>query len=539
MNKEFYEDQGISFGIEREVYFQLANNVLIEKSVQMGQGKLSKDGALVVKTGKHTGRSAKDKYVVKTATTEESIWWDNALNPMTTDNFSKLKKKVLDYLNGRRDLFVTERSVGAHEKHNIGCRLITTHPHHALFSKHLFREKYGELNDKAFTILHAPDLVVDPIEFGTKSGTVVTTCFDTNTTIICGTAYAGEIKKSMFCVMNYLLPEENILPMHSGSNHLKNGECSVFFGLSGTGKTTLSTDEGTLLVGDDEHGLSDEGVFNFEGGCYAKTYQLSAEKEPGIYKASNRFGAICENVVMNEENGVIDFDDKSLSENGRSSYPLEFIEGLEKTSKGDVPKHIFFLTADAFGVLPPVSSLTKEQAMFYFVLGYTAKLAGTEIGVKEPQATFSCCFGGPFMLRHPSEYAKLLGEFLDKHKIKVWLVNTGWTGGVYGVGERFPLRITREIIRAIQRNEINETPIEKDPIFGLGIPRELKEIPAEILNPQKSWANQKAYVEKANSLAASFHSQMRKFGDFYDDNIEGSPLFGRTVTWTNQTSPTL
>ncbi len=540
MNEKIYNEIGLKLDSnDKKIFFDYPNNFLIQSSVQLGHGKLSKDGSLVVLTGKHTGRSAGDKYVVYSPETENKIWWENSINKMTPEVFAKLKKKVLDYLNSK-DLFVTERSVGAHETHNVGVRVITTHPHNALFSNHLFRERQRELNEKDFTILHAPDLKVDPIEFNTKSGTIITTCFDTNTTIIIGTGYAGEIKKSMFCVMNYLLPDMDILPMHAGANRTNDGDVSVFFGLSGTGKTTLSTDEGTFLIGDDEHGLSHEGVFNFEGGCYAKTYELSEEKEPGIYRASNRFGAICENVEMDDKTGVINYDSKVISENGRSSYPLDFIDGLEKSSKGELPKNMFFLCADAFGVLPPVSKLTKEQAMFYFVLGYTAKLAGTEIGVVEPSATFSTCFGAPFMLRHPKVYAELLGKYLDEYKINVWLVNTGWSAGPYGKGSRFPLKTTREIIRSIQHNELNEVAFERDAIFGLNIPQQVRNVSKETLVPNLCWDDQESYDVLAKELAMKFHNQIKKFGDFYTQHKNGAPVYGsETVKKNSSDAPFL
>jgi len=520
-------DQAREYGIKTDttLHYNRPKSFYIQSAIEKGFGKLSKDGALIVETGKHTGRSANDRYIVKTSTTEDTVWWENNLNPMSPDTFKTLQNDITEFINTHKELYVTERSVGASPIHNISALLFSTHPQHALFSTHLFREKVRDFKDGDFTILHAPEFKADKNKYGTKSETIVATCFDTNTTIICGTLYAGEIKKSMFSVMNYRLPESGILPMHAGASHLASGESSVFFGLSGTGKTTLSTDVGTLLIGDDEHGLSEEGVFNFEGGCYAKTYQLSEETEPGIWAATNRFGAMIENVTFNNESGLVDFNDKTLTENGRSSYPLDFIDDLEPNSKGKTPSHIFFLTADAFGVLPPVSKLTKEQAMFYFVLGYTAKLAGTEIGIKEPQATFSPCFGAPFMLRHPSVYAKLLGEYLDKEGIKVWLVNTGWTGGQYGEGERFPLKVTRQIIRSIQANSVNDVPTEQDPIFGFNIPVEINGVESNMLQPQKTWKDQSAYTPKAQELALSFHTQMKNFGSFYDENIKGAPTF--------------
>jgi phosphoenolpyruvate carboxykinase (ATP) len=526
MANAFYENLGIKFNREpRKIFKDAPMNQLVEEAILKGQGKLSKHGALVVETGKHTGRSAGDKYVVRSPSTEDKVWWDNSLTAMSPDNFAKLKTKVISYLNEDHDLYITERSVGAHEDHNIGVRLITPLPQHSLFSKYLFRYPMHQMGDQDFTILHAPGLQVDPAEFETKTGTVIATCFDTNTTIITGTFYAGEIKKSMFCVLNYLLPDSKILPMHAGANKLLNDETSVFFGLSGTGKTTLSTDEGTFLIGDDEHGLSDEGVFNFEGGCYAKTYKLSRSGEPEIFKAASTFGALLENVVVTEKTGDPDYYNNSLTENGRCSYPLDFIEELEPTSKGKVPKHIFFLCADAFGVLPPIAQLTKEQAMFYFVLGYTAKVAGTEIGVKEPQATFSPCFGAPFMLRHPSVYAALLGTYLDRHGIKVWLVNTGWTGGPYGVGQRFPLNITRQIIRTVQSNALNMVTTDTDQYFGFKVPQAVRNVPTSFLRPEETWQNKEDFHTKAKELALSFHQQMEKFGEFYQDNINGAPLY--------------
>lgn len=522
---DFYNKLGFNLQNTSKFFHNVPNNLLIEKSVQKGHGHLTKDGALLVLTGKQTGRSAQDKYVVKSASTENSIWWENALRSMTKENFEKLKTKAIAYLNENdREVFITERSVGAEEKHNIGTRVISSHPHHILFSNHMFRAPIAAMNDNAFTVIHVPEMVINPSEFDVRAETVITTCFDTRVTVIVGTLYAGEIKKSMFSIMNYVLPDKKVLPMHSGASRLPNGEVSVFFGLSGTGKTTLSCDEGTLLIGDDEHGLSDEGVFNFEGGCYAKTYKLSKETEPGIYKASTRFGSLLENVVMDNKTGAVDFFDKSIAENGRSSYPLSFIEELEKTSKGKVPSHIFFLSADAFGVLPPVAKLTKEQAMFYFVLGYTAKLAGTEIGVTEPQAAFSPCFGAPFMLRHPSVYAELLGHYLDKYNTNVWLINTGWTGGGYGVGERFPLATTRKIIRAIQSNDLNKVDTTREAIFGFNIPTQVGDIAQSVLHPEQSWPDKSDYEKKSKELAASFHKQMQKFGDFYNTNIEGAPL---------------
>jgi phosphoenolpyruvate carboxykinase (ATP) len=520
---------GLEEKASRKIYTNPPASFLIQKAVRTTNARLSSKGALVVETGAHTGRSASDKYIVKTPTTENSIWWENTLTPMDTKNFETLRADVTAYLNEDRDLYVTERSVGAHQEHNIEVRTITTHPSHALFTQHLFRSPKGELSNNCFTILHAPEMKLDPSKYGIKNPTVITTCFEKNITIIVGSLYAGEIKKSMFCVMNYLLPEKGVLPMHTGCSENTKEEVSLFFGLSGTGKTTLSTDEGMLLIGDDEHGLSDEGVFNFEGGCYAKTYKLSRETEPEIYDACNRFGALLENVTINEKTGQVDFFDKSITENGRASYPLDFIADRKKIAQGGLPKNIFFLTADAFGVLPPIAKLNKEQAMFYFVLGYTAKVAGTEVGIKEPEATFSPCFGAPFMMRQPEVYAKLLGEYLDRHNINVWLINTGWTGGPYGVGHRFPLPTTRAIIRCVQNNLLEDVPTERDPIFGLEIPVKICDVSATLLFPQQSWTDSEAYTQQAKSLASQFHREMARHEQFYKLHKAGGPAYSDSL----------
>jgi len=508
------------------VTFNATPAFYIEQTLKNNLGHLSKDGSLVVQTGRFTGRAAQDKYAVKTATTEKTIWWENNVHAMTPEVFEKLKTKAISYLNDQPTIHVTERSVGADKVHNLSALLITAGPSHALFSLYMFRDKVREFDAKRdFTILHVPNMPINPADFGTRSDTIIVTNFDTKTIIIVGTLYAGEIKKSIFSAMNYVLPESGLLPMHAGANKSTHGnDVSVFFGLSGTGKTTLSTDDGQRLIGDDEHGLSDTGVFNFEGGCYAKTIRLSQKAEPGIWKATNHFGALVENVKMNPETRTIDFDDASITENGRSSYPLSFIEEREHSGRAGVPNNMFFLSADAFGVLPPVAKLTKEQAMFYFVLGYTAKVAGTEVGVKEPSATFSPCFGAPFMMRRPEVYAELLGKYLDKHKIDVWLINTGWTKGPYGVGERFPIMVTREVIRSVQAGKLKGAPTEREPYLGLEIPAKLGTISKEILFPELSWKDPKAYATKAKDLAQSFHKHMIKFPEFYAKYKSACPL---------------
>lgn len=483
--------------------------MFMEKSLQRKEGALGPNGELVVKTGKHTGRSANDKYVVMNDESKSKIWWENNINKMEQSTFDQLKKDVVTFLNSKEELFATARSIGSSNHYALGIDFVSSRASAALFTTYMFKSAGQSTND-TFEIIHAPDFILDPKKYNTKTETVIVTCFKEKCTIIVGSFYAGEIKKSMFSIMNYLTPDAGLLPMHSGANQNKNKETSVFFGLSGTGKTTLSTDEGLDLIGDDEHGLSDKGVFNFEGGCYAKTSKLSLETEPSIFKASSRFGSFLENVMLTEDRTKIDFFDEAFTENGRSSYPLSFIEDRVQSGEGGIPKNIFYLSADAFGVLPPVSLLEPEQAMDYFVLGYSAKLAGTEIGVKVPSATFSTCFGAPFMLRHPTVYSNLLREMMTKHKIKIWLINTGWYGGAYGVGVRFPLKITRNIIRQIQQGKLENAKFTKDAIFGLSVPDAVEGVDTKILNPINAWSNPDDYTAKAKKLESSFRDQLVK-----------------------------
>ncbi len=497
--------------INRSTIFKNSHkSFLIEKSLQKKEGTLGPQGELIVCTGAHTGRSANDKYVVFNEISKDKIWWENNIHQMDQKTFNRLTEDVLSYLNSQNELFYTERSVGSDKIYSLGIEFISTHASSALFTQYMFKLFEGENVDDVYKIIHAPHFALDPKKYGTRSETVIVTCFAEKTTIIVGTLYAGEIKKSMFSIMNFLVPDIGILPMHSGANQNSKKESFVFFGLSGTGKTTLSADEGLQLIGDDEHGLSDKGIFNFEGGCYAKTYKLSCETEPEIYSASTRFSSFLENVKLTDDRSYIDFADNSLSENGRSSYPLSFMDNIEESGHGSIPKNIFYLCADAFGVLPPVSLLTPDQAVDYFMLGYTAKLAGTEIGIKTPSATFSACFGAPFMLRHPQVYSNMLGEFISKYKIKVWLINTGWYGGSYGVGSRFPLKTTRNIIRQIQANKLNIDEFAEDEIFHLKIPKSIDLVDPKLLFPRKAWANQDEYQETAQKLSESFKEQLIK-----------------------------
>ena len=502
-----------------EILSDLSRANLIERAIKEG-ASLTQDGALLVKTGKFTGRAAKDKYVVLSEETSTTVCWENEVSKMTPENFGKLKHIVIKHLENSSTQYFMHRSVGADSNFALGICLHTNSASHALFALNMFRPKIAHSD---FTILHAPDLEVDKTEFDTKSGTVIVTSFEEKMVIIVGTRYAGEIKKSAFSLMNYILPTKKTLPMHSGISMTKDQEVSIFFGLSGTGKTTLSTDTGLCLIGDDEHGLNDQGVFNFEGGCYAKTYKLAAVTETEIFKASNRFGTLLENVMMNPETRTVDFFDASIAENGRSSYPLEFIPDYVESGKGPTPKNIFFLSADAFGILPPVAKLNREQAMFYFLSGYTAKLAGTEMGVVHPQAAFSACFGAPFMLRHAAVYVDLLGHYLDQLKTNVWLINTGWTGGAYGVGERFPLKVTRQIIREIQKNGLAGTQYSDDPVFGFAIPKSVPGLDEQVLVAKSTWKDKSAYDAEAKKLAQMFIKNCEKFGSDAQKFLKAGP----------------
>ena len=493
-----------------EVFVNLESSKLVEKSVEMNIGLITKKGALVVETGEHTGRAAKDKYVVSSDKSEATIDWDNDVNRMKRADFDAIKKDILSHYDGK-DLFVQVNSVGADDNYNMNAVLVTPSPSHALFMNHMFRDRREKSALNPYTIYHAPFLKIDSDARSTKSGTVIAICFETQEVLIAGTRYAGEIKKSIFSIMNYILPEHGLLPMHAGANIGPSKDVSVFFGLSGTGKTTLSTDTGRELIGDDEHGLSDAGTFNFEGGCYAKTFKLSETAEPEIYGATQKPNSLLENVAYNPETDEFDFNDKTLTENGRVSYPLEAIPNIVESSRGPVPNNIFFLCADAFGVLPPVSKLNLEQAKYYFLSGYTAKLAGTEVGVKEPQATFSTCFGAPFMMRPAKEYAELLAEYVKKHNINVWLVNTGWTGGAYGEGERFPIRVTRSIIRLAQSGRLSECEFKPEPVFGLEIPTNVEGVEEDLLNPRLTWDDKDAYDKAANNLKVMFEDNFKKY----------------------------
>ncbi len=484
----------------------------IEESIRKGLAQFSDTGALVVLTGKHTGRAAQDKFVVKDSTTESTVNWGTVNKPADPAVFAALKQKLEAHL-AKSTVYTIEASVGASREFAIPVLLKTTVPWQGLFSLNMFRaaSDAAQSNQAPITILHAPEFEAIPATDKTRTNTFILVDFASRTVLIGGTYYAGEVKKSAFTMANYYYPEKGVLPMHCSANVGKSGDVSLFFGLSGTGKTTLSADPHRLLIGDDEHGWDNEGVFNLEGGCYAKLIRLSPEQEPEIFAASNMFGAIQENVVMDTQTRKVDFDSDKITENTRSSYPLSHLTRTQPGGKGGHPNHIIFLTADAFGVLPPVAKLTPAQASYHFISGYTAKVAGTEIGVKEPTAAFSTCFGAPFMPLHPMVYAKLLAEKIKKHNCSVWLVNTGWMGGAYGVGKRISLKATRAILDAIQTNELENASYRKDPYFGFDVPTSCPHVESNILEPAKLWKNPADHAAQAKVLVEKFHNNFKQY----------------------------
>jgi len=505
---------------------QLSVPQLIEKVLERKEGVLTATGAVCATTGKYTGRSAGDKYIVQEENTKASIDWGKVNQPISPEVFDNLYDKVINYLKEKNEIFLFKGFAGADAKYRLPIQVINEYAWHNLFAHQLFiRPTNEELNShKAeFTVISAPTFKADPVIDGTKTETFIIVSLEKRTVLIGGTEYAGEIKKSIFSIMNYLLPEKNVLPMHCSANVGTDGDVALFFGLSGTGKTTLSADANRQLIGDDEHGWSNDGVFNIEGGCYAKCIDLTHEKEPQIYDAI-KFGSVLENVVL-DKNRTPDYFDKSLTENTRAAYPLTAIDNIVPTSVAGHPSTIIFLTADAFGVLPPISKLTKEQAMYHFLSGYTSKLAGTERGVTSPQVTFSTCFGSPFLPRPATVYADMLGKKIDEHNANVFLVNTGWTGGEYGVGSRMKLSYTRAMIQAAIEGKLTDVETTTDSIFGLHIPVAVPGVPSEVLIPSKTWANEAEYNEKATELARKFHTNFEKFANVNEAIVtKGAPL---------------
>jgi phosphoenolpyruvate carboxykinase (ATP) len=495
------------------VNWQPTTAMLYEHALAQGNARLAEGGPLVVDTGRHTGRSPKDKFVVREPGSEGRIWWGDVNQEISEDDFDGLRDKVTAYLD-RRDLYVVDAFAGADTEHRLGVRVITDSAWHALFAKTLFIEPTEEEladHEPDALVLHAPAVTADPDEDGTRSETFVVLHPGRREVLIGGTWYAGEIKKSIFTVMNDLLPLDGVLPMHCSANVDDEGKVALFFGLSGTGKTTLSADPERRLIGDDEHGWGASGVFNFEGGCYAKVIRLSAEAEPEIYATTHTFGTVLENVIV-DERGVLDLDDDAKTENTRAAYKLEQIANALPAKRAGHPSAIVFLAADAFGILPPIARLTREQALFYFLSGFTAKLAGTEIGVTEPQPTFSACFGAPFLPQPPALYAGLLGRKLDQHPdVSVWLVNTGWTGGPFGEGRRMPIAATRALLKAAITDELDAVDYRVDPVFGFAVPLEVPGVGSGLLDPRSTWRDPDAYDRKARELAAMFSENFRRF----------------------------
>ena len=526
VNPQFrLEDQGIE-GLGN-VYYNLMEPALIEEALRREEGTLGQGGAFLVSTGKFTGRSPKDKHVVKTESVADSIWWDNNA-AMSPEGFDALYQDMLAHMKGR-DFFVQDLVGGADPAHCIDVRMVTELAWHGLFIRHMLRRPDREDLDEFaadFTVINCPSFTADPARHDCRSGTVIAMNFDRKLILIGGTEYAGENKKSVFTLLNYLLPEKGIMPMHCSANHAVGNpvDTAIFFGLSGTGKTTLSADASRTLIGDDEHGWSDRGTFNFEGGCYAKTINLSAEAEPEIFATTTKFGTVIENMVYDEETKELDFEDDSLTANMRCAYPLEYISNASHSALGGHPKNIIMLTCDAFGVLPPIARLTPAQAMYHFLSGFTSKVAGTERGVTEPEPTFSTCFGAPFMPRRPEAYGNLLREKIAKHGATCWLVNTGWTGGAYGTGSRMPIKATRALLTAALDGSLADAQFRKDPNFGFDVPTGVPGVPEVLLDPRRTWDNPTAYDAQAEKLVQMFADNFAQYTPFIDDDVKAAAI---------------
>ncbi len=498
-----------------EVHWNLIAPELFKAAARRDEGEFAEMGPFVAVTTPHTGRSPNDKFVVKEPASEKDVDWGKINQPISGEKYRLLLGDVRRYLNDSPELFVEDLYCGADHAYRLSVRYVSPNAWHMAFARNMFiRPEQTDLPtfDPNFTVLHAPEFQADPTRHGTRSTTFIVLNLAERTILIGGTRYAGELKKSMFTVMNYLLAKQGVLSMHCSANIGKEGDTALFFGLSGTGKTTLSADPNRGLIGDDEHGWSAEGIFNFEGGCYAKVINLSPESEPDIYRTTQMFGTVLENVVLDPATKRVRFADQSITENTRASYPLHYIRNFVEGGRGGHPRNVVFLTADAFGVLPPIAKLTPRQAMYYFLSGYTAKVAGTERGVTEPQPTFSACFGAAFLVWHATKYASMLGELLSEHRSNVWLINTGWSGGPYGTGKRIKLAYTRAMVNAALAGDIDDVRKEMDPFFGLAIPIEVKGVPSGVLNPRRTWPNVEAYDAQAKKLAGMFRENFEKFG---------------------------
>ncbi|PKN25328.1 MAG: phosphoenolpyruvate carboxykinase (ATP) [Deltaproteobacteria bacterium HGW-Deltaproteobacteria-21] len=511
-----------------QVYWNRSTPELYEHAIRRYEAQVAHLGPLVVSTGQHTGRAAKDKYVVDEPKTTGEIWWGKVNLKYPEERFDALHRRMAAYLRGKT-VFVKDCYAGADENYRENVRVVTESAWHNLFAHNMFIQVPRERNAirsfvPDFTVIHCPSFNADPEDDRTRSGTFVALHLSRKLVLIGGSAYAGEIKKSIFTGLNFLLPAQDVLSMHCSANVSKDdpNDVAVFFGLSGTGKTTLSADPNRLLIGDDEHGWSDKGIFNFEGGCYAKVIQLSQKSEPEIYECTRRFGTVLENVAINTATRRVDLNDASFTENTRASYPLTHLPNIVRSGMAGHPRNIIMLTADAFGILPPIARLTEDQAMYHFISGYTAKVAGTEKGVKEPVATFSACFGAPFMVRHPSVYAQLLARKIKEHRAACWLVNTGWTGGAYGTGSRMKIEFTRALLNAALSGSLEKVAMRPDPVFGFDVPRECPGVPADILEPSRTWSSQSDYDVQAKKLAAMFHENFEQFRDPSTKDVEAA-----------------
>ena len=513
------EREGIQ---DARVRWNLSQAALYEEAVRRHEGLISADGPLVCRTGPHTGRSPGDKFIAREPSSEAHIAWGGPNRPIEAAQFDALQRDLLASLHGT-DLYVQDCFAGADPKHRLAVRVVAEYAWHSLFARNLFivDETAAEVVPQ-LTIIDSPSFKADPAKHGTNSEVVIALNFAKGLVLIGGTSYAGEIKKSVFSTMNYRLPFADVLPMHCSANVGPSGDVALFFGLSGTGKTTLSSDPERGLIGDDEHGWSDQGVFNFEGGCYAKTIRLSAEAEPEIYATTRRFGTVLENVVIDSETRRLNLDDDRLTENTRAAYPISFIGNAVASGRGGHPRNIIMLTADAFGVLPPISRLSSAGAMYHFLSGYTAKVAGTEKGVTEPKATFSTCFGAPFLPLAPSRYAEMLGARIARHQARVWLVNTGWTGGAYGAGTRMKIKYTRAMIHAALSGALDHAQYERDARFNLDVPTSCPDVPADVLNPRKTWASKADYDAQAEALAAMFAANFKVFAPHVSADVNAA-----------------
>ncbi|MCL6249572.1 phosphoenolpyruvate carboxykinase [Altererythrobacter sp. KTW20L] len=513
-------DQGIVTAAT--IHANLGTAALVEQALVKGEGKLTKDGALLVDTGRFTGRSVKDKFVVRDAITEDTINWGAINQPMTPEHWANLKADFLAAVKDKDELYVADLFGGSQPEYRVNVRVITQMAWHSLFVRTLLvRPTADEVAsfDPEYTIINLPSFKADPARHGCRSDTVIAVNFTDKLILIGNTEYSGEMKKGVFGLLNFLLPAQGVMPMHCSANIGADGKSAIFFGLSGTGKTTLSADASRTLIGDDEHGWSDQAVFNFEGGCYAKMIDLSAEGEPEIYATTKMFGTILENVAMDADTRELDFTDKSKTENTRGAYPIEFIPNTSEKNLGPAPSNVIMLTADAFGVLPPIARLTADQAMYYFLSGYTAKVAGTEIGVTEPEATFSTCFGAAFMPRHPSVYGNLLKKRIAEGNAQCWLVNTGWTGGKYGVGKRMPIKATRALLNAALDGSLNNVEFRKDENFGFDVPVAVPGVDTAILDPRTTWADPAEYDVTAQKLVQLFVDNFVQFTDYVDEGV--------------------